>query len=157
MSYKVRDYLVAAGIFLSIGLYKFWWVLTLPNEGLSNAGDGLGSLTVYAALRELLQEHAYFDYFLSDQLHLKDVAQGQMPSIVPPGTLWRFLMLPVLASKIDVNNVYDLWGLVTFFLNAMCGFFLHGPSKHLFGWRWSRVSSWLEWIIFPLESRLMAT
>ncbi|MEI6127807.1 MAG: hypothetical protein WCQ99_14770 [Pseudomonadota bacterium] len=118
---RLYSLIIVTAFFTLFGLWKFSDVLFIPGMCLTNAGDGLGALTMYHSFSEDIQSGNYSVLF-GDRYTYKNICFG----IAMNGGMnifWKLHMF-LLGSLCSPETQYDLTCLISFILIGIGGFLL---------------------------------
>ncbi|WP_156915916.1 hypothetical protein [Desulfatirhabdium butyrativorans] len=118
------EYALVGLSFVLLGLYRFWPVLFTPNLALSNWGDGIGTMGWFGELPILFKSKGITGYIFSDFVHVHSVGGGLLPPVMLWSAFWRILLLPLVLLHVAPDNIYDIWGYLTFIFTGLSAYFL---------------------------------
>lgn len=121
---KGFEYIAVAVLFASLGAWQFWPAFITPNSSIAEMGDGLGAMPWFEVLRGILESEGFIKYITTPLLENRNIGEGLMPASIPWSSLWRIAIYPLIASNLDIQDVYDAWIFLIYILNAVAGYFL---------------------------------
>ena len=113
--------IVVVFLFLFFSFWRYSGVLQSENHALTNQGDGLGTIAGVFSVSEQITKYDS-SYLFSDTFY----SERNGGALLVPGPFSQFWKLTnvSLSTLYSPNSVYDMVGMMGFFLACLSGFFL---------------------------------